>query len=302
MQNLVHSRVKFYAVFTVLDLLLANRLGVLLKDDGECILIGADDNLALEELKDGGGNIGGYGTEERLFKNFCLTLTHCEKENLISVHNLTNAHGKCPGGNILTLCKEASVCIDGRVGEVNKACALGEGNIGLIEADVTVITDTENLHVNAAHGCDNCIVSCALCLGISGKTVGEIGVLFLNINVVEEIVMHKVGVALVVVGGKSNVLVEVYALYIGEGNLALVVSCDKLGIHTDGRRAGCKTENGVLLALKNSGDYIRTVNTCIICSLTINNLDHLYLSFIFKNTFLRLHASRQGGIPYPKQA
>ena len=56
---------------------------MLLEDNGESLLVCAYYNLALEELKDRCGNLGGYGTEERLLEDLCLALAESDKKNLL---------------------------------------------------------------------------------------------------------------------------------------------------------------------------------------------------------------------------
>ena len=96
---------------------------------------------------------------------------------------------------------------------------------------MTVVAYTEHLKVNATHRVYNRVVSSALCLGIFCESRGEVGVLLININVIEEILVHKVCVALVVGGLEAYVLVKVDRAHVLEGYLTRGASSDKLLIH-----------------------------------------------------------------------
>ena len=61
----------------------------------------------------------------------------------------------------------------------------------------------------------------------------------------KQIVVHKVVVALVIVPGKSLVLVQIYGFYLGEIQIAFVAPLDQLFVGTDGRRAGCQSQHAV---------------------------------------------------------
>ena len=115
--------------------------------------------------------------------------------------------------NVAFLFEEASVCTDGRLMQINHVSCFFKGRSGFIEADMTVKTDAEQLEVDAAEGFDECIIFSAFFGKVIGATVGNVGVLATNIDVVKEVGLHKVAVALVVASVKADVFVKVYRGY-----------------------------------------------------------------------------------------
>ena len=124
--------------------------------------------------------------------------------------------------------------------------------VGLVKAYVTVSANTEYLNVSAAHSIDSLVVCLAECSGISASSVGNECVVLVNVYLIEKVVVHKVTVALIVLGNDGIIFVEVYRFNLGEVELSLVVHINEACIHTNGGRTGCKTENTVRLVL----DYL----------------------------------------------
>ena len=152
--------------------------------------------------------------------------------------------------------------------------------VGLVEADVTVVSYSEQLDINAAHRLYDGVISLALCLGISRDTGGKIGILLVDINVIKKIGAHKVGVGLIVIGGKTYVLIQVYALDVLEGYLAASASRAQLLIHSNGRGACGKAEHRIGLILY----YIRH-NVCggvsnATLAFSVYNFYHFRFSFV----------------------
>ena len=82
---------------------------------------------------------------------------------------------------------------------------------------MTVNADAAHEEVDSAVGSDFLLISCALTLGVVCHTVEDVDVFGLHINeVIEEIVVHKVPVALVVLVRKAEVFVHVEGNNIGE--------------------------------------------------------------------------------------
>ena len=79
------------------------------------------------------------------------------------------------------------------------------------------------------------VVSLTLGLEVSGTTVGNEGLFLVNINVVKEVVVHKVTVTLIVGYIKSDVLIEVYTCNGRKIDLTALIILDKSLIGTDGR-------------------------------------------------------------------
>ena len=62
---------------------------------------------------------------------------------------------------------------------------------GLIETDVTIASKTKQLDVNAASSVDDLIVSFAGLVRIRLQSVGNVGVCFVDVDMVKEVLVHK---------------------------------------------------------------------------------------------------------------
>ena len=115
----------------------------------------------------------------------------------------------------------------------------------LVEGDVTVVADAQQLNVHAAGLLYQLLIALALCLQILCGAAWNAGVFLVDVDVVEQIVVHKVTVALVVVAVQSCILVQVDSFYMAKVHSALVVHLNQLFIHSDRSGAGCQTQHAV---------------------------------------------------------
>ena len=76
---------------------------------------------------------------------------------------------------------------------------------------------------------------------------GDLGVLALYVDAVEEVAVHEIAVALVMRAVEADVLVEVEALRLREAELPLRAQPRELGIEAEGRRARREAEHRVRL-------------------------------------------------------
>ena len=117
----------------------------------------------------------------------------------------------------------------------------------LVKADVAVAADAQQLEVRPAKGLNNPVVPGALPRGVGVGAIGDVQVLRLYIDVVEEILAHEVGVALVVIGGKAHILVQVQGGAGGKVQRPRLVPLDELFISADGAGAGSQAQDGIRL-------------------------------------------------------
>ncbi len=78
-----------------------------------------------------------------------------------------------------------------------------------VETDVAVCSDAEDLEVDASGGGDFIFVVGAVCRDVGGVAVRDVDVLFLDVDVLEEVFPHEGVVGLGVVAGDVDVFVEV---------------------------------------------------------------------------------------------
>ena len=67
---------------------------------------------------------------------------------------------------------------------------------------------------------------------------------------IEQIVVHKIAVALIVRTIKTHIFVQIEAGSVLEGDLAFLVEADQLRVETEGRGTGGAAQDGVGLALE----------------------------------------------------
>ena len=164
---------------------------------GSGILV--DNNIDLVvELEDGSG----AGRVDVAFKHcldcVCLCLAVCNQQYASCIEDGADTHGHCLGGDVINLCEETGVCLDGFVCKVDLMCTHDEAVGRLIETDVTVSADAEKLEIDSAGSCDSRIVFLTFNLNVLCEAVRDMGVFLFDVDAVEEIVLHEITVALVV--------------------------------------------------------------------------------------------------------
>ena len=114
--------------------------------------------------------------------------------------------------------------------------------VGLVKSDMTVLTDTEYLQINTACSVYHFLIFFTLRSRVIGHTVGNVGARNINIDVIEKMLVHKIAVALIVIGSNRIILVEVECGNVGEIYLTHLIHFNKLIVKTDWRRTGCKSK------------------------------------------------------------
>ena len=90
------------------------------------------------------------------------------------------------------------------------------------------MADAEELQIDTAHGLNECGVALALLLGIHLHAVRKMCALHREIHMIEQILMHEVVVALVVVTCQPLILVEVHGANLGEIEITLLIPLHQL--------------------------------------------------------------------------
>ena len=117
--------------------------------------------------------------------------------------------------------------------------------------------------VDTACGLYGLLVVLALFLQILGIAVEDMDILFLDVDVAEEVVPHEAMVALGMILGEVHILVHVEGNDVLERYLACLVQGDQLAVHAQGRTSCRATELKGLLCR-----WVCIVNTLgyIVCS------------------------------------
>ena len=102
---------------------------------------------------------------------------------------------------------------------------------------MTVVTQAQKLQVDATRLLDGRLVGEAFGFSVGIRAVGHMSLCLVDVNMVEEVRVHEVAVALVMVAWKSAVLVQVEGSHVFEADLARCAILHKLGIQPDGSGA-----------------------------------------------------------------
>lgn len=197
------------------------------------------------QLKDGSGDLGGHRTAEGIQHSLRLILTGNDHHNTMGLHNIQNTHGVSLAGHQRLILEETGICIDGTLGQLHAVGAFDELIAGLVETNVTIATQTQQLQIHAAHAVQQLIIALAFPLCVRIHTIGNIGVIQVDIDMVEQVMPHEISIALIVVSRQTHILIQVHSLYLRKVHIALFVPLDQLLINANGAAAGSQAQNGV---------------------------------------------------------
>ena len=125
--------------------------------------------------------------------------------------------------------------------------ALNELVAGLVEADVAVVADAQQLHIHATQRVDQIVIQLALALSVGIQAVGQVDILGSDIDVVEQVVVHEVSIALIMLGAQTHILVQIHGAHLGEVQIAIRTAADQFLVSAHGRAAGSQAQNTVRL-------------------------------------------------------
>ena len=81
---------------------------------------------------------------------------------------------------------------------------------GFIETNMSVSADSQKLDINSTYTADDLIIICTCFVAVFFQSVWHISSCFVNVYMIEQVCVHEITVALVVVTGKSFILIQVY--------------------------------------------------------------------------------------------
>ena len=143
---------------------------------------------------------------------------------------------------------------------------------------MTVVTNAEQLQIGITGGSDDLVVLRAGSGGIGVGTVGHMRVVQVDVDVIEEVLTHKVVIALGIVVRKAAILVQVVGADLGKVDVALLVPSSELLVGTDRGRAGGKAQHTVGLEDNLRRDNIGGLAAHILVVFSFNDLH--YASFL----------------------
>lgn len=169
-------------------------------------------------------------------KSTSLVLAGGDDDNLSGVHDGANTDSESGPRNLVhVVIEETRVCNDSVHDKRLHAGAGGEGRPGLVEGDVAVRADAAEEKLDATVGLDLLLVTLTLGNEVGGIPVEDVDVLCGDVDVIEEVGVHEVPVALLVCAGKTDVLVHVEGDDVLEGEDAVLHKLDEVLVSLDGR-------------------------------------------------------------------
>src|SRR5690606_14414723 len=126
-----------------------------------------------------------------------------------------------------------------------------------VEADMPVVADAEQLQVDAPAGCKRCIVLRALVLRPFGKSVRNMRIVSLDINMIEELFLHVISITLGMIRRQAEILIQVESGSMPVADQILLVQGNHLLIDADRRAAGGQSKHSMRIRLNCAGDESR---------------------------------------------
>ena len=205
-------------------------------------LVGDDEGVGVE-LEGADGPHVVDGLFDAVLEGAGLVVAVDEDHDLLRVHHGGDADGEGGLGDfVYVIVEKAAVGDDGVRGEGLLAGAALEAGAGLVEGDVAVGADAAHEEVDAAGRGDGLFIVGALSFQVRGVAVQDMDVLFLDIDVAEEVVPHKGVVALRMLFRQVYVLIHVERNHVLEGNFSGLVQFNQFPVHSQRGASGRATQ------------------------------------------------------------
>src|SRR5208283_4518803 len=103
---------------------------------------------------------------------------------------------------------------------------------------MTVASDAKNLQIDSAAFNNPLFIPSTKCIDILGHSLRNMDVTNIKVDVLKQVLVHEVMIALVMRRRQSNVLIKVKCCDLGKVQSFIFVHADKLFVKTE-RRASC---------------------------------------------------------------
>ena len=167
------------------------------------------DDGVLVQLQNARGAPGAEGAVDHVAHGLGLVCAKGAQHDLAGLHDAADAKGKGLSGHILLFFKDTAVGFDGALGQVDHLGAVAELVRRLVEADVAVLPQAQQLQVDAARPLDGPVLIARLFFHILGDAGGHARIL--HVDVVKQLLVHKVAVAAGMIGLEAHILIQVEA-------------------------------------------------------------------------------------------
>ena len=153
---------------------------------------------------------------DNLFQNISLVSAADNHQNLLCLHNGLDAHSISLLRNIIDAGEETLVCFNGAGLQIYTVSQSSEGVIRLVKSDMSIVAKAQKLKIYAADLFDDLIVASALFIAVRFGSIRNIGAGQVDIYMLEQIIVHEIVVALIIVSGQTLVFIQVYSRNTGK--------------------------------------------------------------------------------------
>lgn len=226
-------------------------------------------------------------------KSTCLVLTSGDDDHLSGVHDGANTDSEgCSGDFADVVVKETRVCNDSVHNKRLHAGARSKGRPRLVEGDVAVRTDPTKEKLDAAIGFNLLLVALAFSNKVGSITIKDVDVLGRDVDVVKEVGVHEVPVALLVCAGKAHILVHVEGDNVLEGEDTVFHKLDEVLVGLHRRGPGGKTKDkrllGCRLEVKDPTADVFGSPLAGLCGSVSDDYSHSFLIFLIGCCYVML--------------
>jgi len=206
--------------------------------------------------------------------------TVAEDEHLAGIHDGADTHSEGLLRHLsFVVVEETAVGLDGIGGEGLNTRSGGEAAAWLVEGNMSVRTYATHEEVYTTGILDHLLVVCTLCHKVLGIAIEDMDVLWLDVDMVEEVVPHKAVVALGMVDIEANILVHVEGDDVLERQHTAFVELRKVLVKSQWRTTGRASEDKrtLLRGVKvddSLGHIIRSPNRHLVV-IFCNNYSHM---------------------------
>ena len=223
-----------------------------------------DHGCAGVQLEGGPGADGGEWTLDHVLDGANLGRPECEQEDSARVEDGADAHGESVLRHVFEGAENGTVILEGLLGEDFYPRAGAQRAGGFVEADVTIAPQTEQLDINATRIEDALFVTAAFDMHVLRRAIGDVGVLLINVDMLEKMLPHEPVVGLIMGGRQTDIFVEVEGCHPTEVQILLAVETDQFPVeHQRGATRG-EAEHGVGFFPHNPGDDLGGEKTTIL--------------------------------------
>ena len=133
-------------------------------------------------------------------------------------------------------------------------CAILKVVIWLIETDVTIRSDSKKLQIYSSDILKQSIVCFTACLRIKIGTIRNMGILNVDIDSAEQVLVHEITIALVIRSVQSHIFVQVNGLNVRKIKDSFFIHSSQLVISSNWGRTCSKSQDTIRFGQNNTGD------------------------------------------------